>query len=41
MQFPPHGEGGHSLFTSAPTIWRPLVVDFLRKQGFALKETTP
>ncbi|EHR73527.1 hypothetical protein BurJ1DRAFT_4741 [Burkholderiales bacterium JOSHI_001] len=38
MQFPPNGEDGHSLFTAAPAVWRPLVVEFLNQQGFALKE---
>lgn len=37
-QFPPHGDDGHSLFTSAPATWRPRVADFLRRQGFAIKE---
>lgn len=38
MQFPPNGEDGHALFTAAPAVWRPLVVEFLNQQGFALKE---
>jgi dienelactone hydrolase len=37
-QFPPHGDDGHGLFTSAPATWRPLVSDFLRRQGFDIKE---
>ena len=37
-QFPPHGEDGHSLFTRFPAVWRPVVSDFLRRQGFEIKE---
>lgn len=37
-QFPPHGEDGHSLFTRFPSEWQPLVADFLKRQGFAIKE---
>ncbi len=32
-QFPPHGEDGHTLFTSHPATWQPVVEDFLRRQG--------
>lgn len=38
VQFPPHGEDGHSLFTAFPAVWRPTVVEFLRKQGFEMKD---
>ena len=37
-QFPPHGEDGHSLFTRFPAVWRPVVSDFLRRQGFDIKD---
>ena len=37
-QFPPHGEDGHTLFTSHPATWRPVVEDFLRRQGFSRPE---
>lgn len=37
VQFPPHGSDGHPLFTSFPQVWRPVVVEFLRKQGFEMK----
>lgn len=38
-QFPPHGEDGHTLFTSHPAAWHPVVEDFLRRQGFARPES--
>jgi dienelactone hydrolase len=34
VQFPPHGEDGHSLFTRFPDVWKPKVVEFLAAQGF-------
>lgn len=34
VQFPPHGEDGHSLFTRFPEVWKPDVESFLREQGF-------
>jgi dienelactone hydrolase len=34
VQFPPHGEDGHSLFTRFPAVWKPTVEEFLHKQGF-------
>ena len=37
-QFPPHGEDGHTLFTSHPATWQPVVEDFLRRQGFSRPE---
>ena len=37
VQFPPHGDDGHSLFTRAPAVWQPAVAEFLRAHGFDLK----
>ena len=37
-QFPPHGEDGHTLFTSHPATWQPVVEDFLRRQGYTRPE---
>lgn len=34
VQYPPHGEDGHSLFTRFPEVWKPRVVQFLGSQGF-------
>jgi dienelactone hydrolase len=34
VQFPPNGEDGHSLFTRAPEVWQPSVIEFLKSQGF-------
>ena len=34
VQFPPHGEDGHSLFTRFPGVWQPKVIDFLRRNGY-------
>ncbi|HMA09655.1 MAG TPA: dienelactone hydrolase family protein [Ramlibacter sp.] len=34
VQFPPHGEDGHSLFTRFPDVWKPKVMEFLAAQGF-------
>ncbi|HEX3140067.1 MAG TPA: dienelactone hydrolase, partial [Rhizobacter sp.] len=34
VQFPPHGEDGHALFTRFPEVWKPEVESFLREQGF-------
>jgi len=36
--FPPHGEDGHLLFSRFPAEWQPVVADFLKRQGFAIKE---
>jgi dienelactone hydrolase len=33
---PPAGEDGHTLFAEFPDRWKPMVIDFLRSQGFAL-----
>ena len=38
VQFPPHGDDGHALFARFPATWQPAVADFLRKQGFEMKE---
>ncbi|MCE4557299.1 dienelactone hydrolase family protein [Roseateles cellulosilyticus] len=37
-QFPPHGEDGHLLFAKFPQVWQPVVADFLRRQGFDIKD---
>lgn len=34
MQFAPHGEDGHSLFTRFPNVWQPKVLDFLKRNGY-------
>jgi dienelactone hydrolase len=34
VQFPPHGDDGHTLFTRFPEAWQPKVVEFLEAQGF-------
>jgi dienelactone hydrolase len=34
VQFPPHGEDGHGLFTRFPAVWQPKVQAFLMAQGF-------
>jgi dienelactone hydrolase len=34
VQFPPHGEDGHGLFTGFPEVWQPKVLQFLEAQGF-------
>ena len=38
VQFAPHGEDGHSLFSRFPDVWKPTVTSFLRQQGFDMKE---
>lgn len=37
LQYPPHGEDGHSLFTRFPTVWQPDVQAFLQAQGFGAR----
>ena len=32
--YPPNGEDGHSLFTRAPQVWQPRVLEFLRPLGY-------
>lgn len=39
VQFAPHGEDGHSLFSRFPEVWKPKVTDFLRQQGFDMKDS--
>jgi dienelactone hydrolase len=34
VQFPPNGKDGHGLFTQAPDVWRPRVLEFLRANGY-------
>ena len=34
VQFPHHGEDGHSLFTRFPQVWQPAVSEFLDANGF-------
>lgn len=34
IQFPPHGEDGHLVFSRAPQLWQPRVADFLDRNGF-------
>ncbi|MFG6460388.1 alpha/beta hydrolase family protein [Roseateles sp. DXS20W] len=38
VQFPPHGEDGHALFSRFPKVWQPVVADYLRRQGFDLQD---
>lgn len=35
--FPAHGSDGHSLFTAAPQVWRPRVLEALRRSGLPLQ----
>lgn len=37
-QFPPHGDDGHQLFAKFPQVWQPVVAEFLRRQGFDIKD---
>jgi dienelactone hydrolase len=34
VQYPPHGDDGHALFTRFPEVWKPKVTEFLQTQGF-------
>lgn len=34
VMYPPQGEDGHLLFTRAPEVWRPQVLEFLRANGY-------
>ena len=34
VQFPPHGDDGHALFTRFPQVWQPRVTEFLESLGF-------
>ena len=40
VQFGPHGDDGHSLFTRFAAVWQPPVAEFLRRHGFAMAATT-
>jgi dienelactone hydrolase len=33
-RYPPYGQDGHGLFTRAPAIWAPRVLEFLRANGY-------
>jgi dienelactone hydrolase len=33
--YPPNGDEGHVLFTHAPELWQPRVLEFLRANGYA------
>jgi len=35
---PPQGDDGHATFVRAPAVWQPIVAEFLRAQGFDIKE---
>lgn len=35
VQFPPHGDNGHLLFSRFPEVWQPKVDEFLDRLGFA------
>lgn len=41
VQFPAAGDDGHRLFADFPAVWHPVVVDFLRRQGFAMAGAAP
>ena len=34
VQFPPHGEDGHALFSAFPEVWKGTVLQFLAAHGF-------
>jgi dienelactone hydrolase len=34
VQFPPHGDDGHLMFSRFPQVWQPKVAQFLDAQGF-------
>lgn len=38
VQFPPHGEDGHILFTRFPQVWQPKIGEFLDAVGFGKPE---
>jgi dienelactone hydrolase len=40
-QFAPDGEDGHGLFARSPQLWQPVVADFLKRQGFAVRALPP
>ena len=35
VQYPPHGDDGHLLFTRFPLVWQGKVIEFLQSHGFA------
>lgn len=39
VQYPPHGEDGHALFTRFPSTWQPRVGEFLDALGFPARPT--
>lgn len=39
--FPARGNDGHSLFTAAPEVWRPKVLETLKTTGIALQRQEP
>jgi dienelactone hydrolase len=41
VQFPPHGDDGHALFTLFPAVWQPKVVEFLESRGFIAPPRAP
>lgn len=41
VQFPPHGEDGHSLFTRFPQVWQPVVAEYLAGLGFVAPPAEP
>jgi len=38
VQAPAYGDDGHATFVRAPAVWQPIVAEFLRAQGFEIKE---
>jgi len=38
VQVPPYGDDGHATFVRAPAVWQPVVAEFLRAQGFDIKD---
>jgi dienelactone hydrolase len=34
LRFPARGESGHNLFSAAPEVWQPTVLEFLRANGY-------
>jgi dienelactone hydrolase len=34
VRFPANGENGHGLFTQAPEVWKPRVIEFLQANGY-------
>ena len=40
-RFPAHGKDGHGLFTQAPEVWGPRVLEFLRANGYPALKALP